>query len=192
MTGINASSTASTHKTSWSRHWPALVGVGFAALVAFDLTAGADLAPVLAASAVVYIGAAALQNPRAAWPIFFVTVVIITVARLVDGRLNATWAFLGLGLGLLVYGLLTRAWQPPFGLPLQTVGLLVFGAAAAIALAISPDLGAYLVAAGLLGHTAWDTYHYRKKRVVVRSMAEFCMFLDAALAIAIVVLTLTS
>ena len=80
----------------------------------------------------------------------------------------------------------------PFGLPLQTVGLLGFGGAAAIALAISPDLGAYLVAAGLLGHTGWDIYHYRKKRVVARSMAEFCMFLDAALAVTIVILTLRS
>jgi hypothetical protein len=73
----------------------------------------------------------------------FATVAIITAARLVDGRLNATWAFLGLGVGLLICGLLTHAWRLPFGLPLQTVGLLGFGGAAAIALAISPDLGAY-------------------------------------------------
>jgi hypothetical protein len=45
------------------------------------------------------------------------------------------------------------------------------------------------VAAGLLGHTAWDAYHHRTNRVVVRSMAEFCLVLDTALAVAIVIVT---
>jgi hypothetical protein len=50
------------------------------------------------------------------------------------------------------------------------------------------SFGAYLVAAGLLGHAAWDADHYRANRVVVRSMAEFCLVLDTALAVAIVAL----
>jgi hypothetical protein len=64
-----------------------------------------------------------------------------------------------------------------------------FGAAAGAALVITPDLGAYLVAAGLLGHAAWDAYHHRTNRVVVRSLAEFCLALDIALAVAIVTVT---
>jgi hypothetical protein len=60
------------------------------------------------------------------------------------------------------------------------------GAAAAIALILSRDAGSYLVAAGLLGHAAWDVYHHRVNRVVVRSMAEFCCVLDTLLAVAIV------
>jgi hypothetical protein len=35
------------------RHWPAVAGVVFAGLVVFDLSRGVDLAPVLAASAVI-------------------------------------------------------------------------------------------------------------------------------------------
>jgi hypothetical protein len=31
-----------------------------------------------------------------------------------------------------------------------------------------------VVAAGLLGHAAWDVYHHRAGRVVRRSLAEFC------------------
>jgi hypothetical protein len=46
-----------------------------------------------------------------------------------------------------------------------------------------------LVAAGLLGHAAWDAYHHRTDRVVVRSLAEFCLVLDTALAVAIVSVT---
>jgi hypothetical protein len=41
----------------------------------------------------------------------------------------------------------------------------------------------------LLGHAAWDVYHYWTNRVVVRSMAEFCAVLDTLLAMAIVVAT---
>jgi hypothetical protein len=45
------------------------------------------------------------------------------------------------------------------------------------------------VAAGLLGHAAWDLYHHRVNRVVTRSFAEFCLVLDTALAVAIVIVT---
>jgi hypothetical protein len=171
------------------RRWPTLAGLGFAALVAFDLMSGVDLAPVLAASAAVYLGAAALQQPAAAWPLFFATGAVITVARLLDDRFDPTWAILAGSVALLVYGLLRGATRPGYGLPLQTVGLAGFGTAAAAALLVTPDLGADLVAAGLLGHAAWDIYHHRTNRVVVRSLAEFCLALDTTLAVAIVIVT---
>jgi hypothetical protein len=172
------------------RRWPTLAGLGFAALVAFDLTSGVELAPVLAASAAVYLGAAALQRPAAAWPLFFATAVVITVARLLEDRLEPTWVILAGAVALGIYGLLRGAGRPGYGLPLQTLALLGFGAAAAAALVITPRLGAYLVAAGLLGHAAWDAYHHRINRVVVRSLAEFCLVLDTALAMAIVLVTM--
>lgn len=179
------------------RRWPtlaglgfaALVGLGFAALVGFDLGSGVDLAPVLAASAAVYLGAAALQRPAAAWPLFFATVVVITVAQLLGDRFDPTWVVLAGSVALLIYGLARGAVRPGYGLPLQTLALAGFGAAAAAALLVNPELGAYLVAAGLLGHAAWDIYHYRINRVVVRSLAEFCLVLDTALAVAIVIVT---
>jgi hypothetical protein len=172
------------------RRWPTLAGLGFAALVAYDLASGVDMAPVLAASAAVYLGAAALKRPAAAWPLFFATVGVITVARLLDDRFDPTWAILAGSVALLVYGLLRGASRPGYGLPLQTVALAGFGAAAAAALLVNPELGAYLVAAGLLGHAAWDFYHHRTNQVVVRSLAEFCLVLDTALAVAIVIVTM--
>jgi hypothetical protein len=181
--------TSSEPQSLVRRRWPMLAGLGFAALIAFDLMSGVELAPVLAASAAVYLGAAALQRPAAAWPLFFATVVVITVARLFDGRFEPTWVILAGAVALLVYGLLRGAGRPGHGLPLQTVALLGFGAATGAALTITPELGAYLVAAGLLGHAAWDVHHYRTNRVVVRSLAEFCLALDTALAVAIVIVT---
>jgi hypothetical protein len=181
--------TTSRPRSLVRRRWPTLAGLGFAALVAFDPVSGVELAPVLAASAAVYLGAAALQRPAAAWPLFFATVAVITVARLLDDRFEPTWVILAGAVVLLIYGLLRGAGRPGHGLPLQTVGLLGFGAAAAAALTITPELGAYLVAAGLLGHAAWDVHHHRTNRVVVRSLAEFCLVLDTALAVAIVIVT---
>jgi hypothetical protein len=171
------------------RRWPTLAGLGFAALIAFGLVSGVELAPVLAASAAVYLGAAALQRPAAAWPLFLATVAVITVTRLFDGRFEPTWVILAGAVALLIYGLLRGAGRPGHGLPLQAAALLGFGAAAGAALTITPEPGAYLVAAGLLGHAAWDVHHHRTNRVVVRSLAEFCLALDTALAVAIVVVT---
>ena len=80
------------------------------------------MAPVLAASAAVYLGSAALKRPAAAWPLFFATVVIITVARLLDDPFDPTWAILAGSVALLVYGLLRGASRPGYGLPLQNPG----------------------------------------------------------------------
>ena len=52
----------------------------------------------------------------------------------------------------------------------------------------NPQLGVYLVAFVLLGHAAWDAFHYVRDRVVARSYAEFCGFLDLLLGAAILVL----
>jgi hypothetical protein len=181
--------TTSKPQSPVRRRWPALAGLGFAALIAFDLMSGVELAPVLAASAAVYLGAAALQRPAAAWPLFLATAAVITVARLLDDRFEPTWVILAGAVALLIYGLLRGAARPGYGLPLQAAALLGFGAAAGAALMITPEPGAYLVAAGLLGHAAWDVHHHRTNRVVVRSLAEFCLALDTALAVAIVIVT---
>ncbi|GAA3588588.1 hypothetical protein GCM10022419_083680 [Nonomuraea rosea] len=178
------------------RHWPVLAGLGAAALVVLGMATGAEVAKALAASAVVYLGAAALGSRSATWPVFFVTLAVIVAADLIDEDFEATWAVLGLGVLLGGYGLvrsLRAGTRPDFaGLPLQSLALLGFGAAATVALFVDVTAGSYLVALGLLGHAAWDVYHYRADRVVSRSLAEFCFVLDTAVAVAIIVLTIRS
>ena len=73
------------------------------------------------------------------------------------------------------------------GLALQAAGVLVFGAMSLAALSVTPA-GVYLVAFALLGHAAWDAFHHVRDRVVARSYAEFCGFLDLLLGVAILVL----
>lgn len=183
---------ANMARTVWSslQWWPTLAAIGLAGFVVFGMSSGNELAPILAASGLVYLGAAALQKPSTAWPLFLVTFVVIYAASAGWTDFDATWILLGLA-GLFVgYGLLRGATRPTSGLPLQTIAMIGFGAAAAIALYVNEVVGAYLVAAGLLAHAAWDAHHHWANKVVARSLAEFCFVLDALLAVAIVIVTL--
>ena len=169
--------------------WPALAAIGLAGLIAFDLSSGSKLAAILAASGLVYLGAAALQKPSAAWPVFLVSFVVISANRAGWLNYDATWVLLAIAGLFFVYGVLRGRVRPASGLPLQTIAMIACGAAAAIALFVGGSVGAYLVAAGLLAHAAWDVYHHWTNKVVVRSMAEFCFVLDTLLALAIVIVT---
>jgi hypothetical protein len=177
------------------RRWPTLAAIGLAALTTYDLSDGSDLAPIVVASALIYLGAAALRRPATAWGIFFGSFVVLTVAKVVFAGTSSaaedapTWVLLGFAVLFLIYGLLRGATRPREGLPLQAIAMAAFGAIAAIAVLVNSTVGAYLVAAGLLGHAAWDAYHHRINKVVVRSMAEFCFVLDTLLAVIIVIIT---
>lgn len=170
--------------------WPTLVAASFAAFVAMDLfrgeERGGDLASIVAASGLVYLVAAALEKPAAAWPAFFLSVVVITADKLGFIGVDATWALLCIAVLLMGYGLLNGAARSVGGLPLQSIAMAGFGATAIIALYVNEVVGSYLVAAGLLAHAAWDVYHHRANKVVTRSLAEFCFVLDTLLALAIV------
>jgi hypothetical protein len=89
----------------------------------------------------------------------------------------------------LVLGVARGQVQGPGGLPLQTAGMLAFGSTVLVALYVDPDFGGKLVAIAILGHAAWDAYHYLRNRVVPRSYAEFCAVLDLLLGAAILLMT---
>jgi hypothetical protein len=189
MSHASRSAVAHGVRKLWSslQHWPTLAGIALAAFVAHDMARGSELAPILAASGLVYLAAAALGKPSSAWPLFLITFAVITVDSAGWVDVNATWILLGLA-GLFVgYDLLRGVAHPASGLPLQTIAMIACGVAAACASLVDGMVGAYLVAAGLLAHAAWDVYHHWTNKVVVRSMAEFCFVLDTLLAVAIVI-----
>jgi hypothetical protein len=177
---------ASTHRLR--RRWPTVAGVALAALTGIGLASGVDLAPIVAASGLVYLGAAVLERPVAAWHVFLGTFVVLTVTKVAGADAAATWVLLGIAALFAGYGLIRRRTRRG-AVPLQTIAMVVFGATAAAALIIDGTVGGYLVAAGLFGHAAWDAYHHRINRVVVRSMAEFCFVLDTLLALTVLILT---
>jgi hypothetical protein len=167
--------------------WPTWAAIGLAGLTAYDLSDGRGLAPIVAASGLVYLGAAALRRRGAAWAVFFGTFVVLMITEVTPLDIDATWVFIGLAVPFAGYGLLRGAARPTHGLPLQTIAMVGFGAIAAVALLVDATVGGLLVAAGLLGHAAWDLHHHRANRVVTRPFAEFCLVLDVLLAVAIVI-----
>lgn len=177
--------------TTWlNRLWPAAFGAAFAAFNMIGLAEGADLAPILAGSGFVYLGAAALQRRGAAWPMFWLVFVVIGVSRVAGGP-DSTWMILGVAAAFAVYGLVWGASRDRRGLLLQASAMVAVGGAAAVVLVVGGDVGAYLVAAGLLAHAGWDAWHHRTGKVVSRSMTEFCFVLDTVVAIAMIVVAIT-
>jgi hypothetical protein len=180
---------------AWFTHiWPIAAGIIFATFVAFGSGPAeqTDIAPIVTASAFVYLGAAALQHRIAAWPLFFVSVVVITIWFRVTGLHSSwsSWALIATAAMPLAYGLIRPGLRPPASIPLQTAAMVVLAAVAIAAMHINTLWAGLLVGAGLLVHTAWDIYHYRTDRVVVRSMALFCAVLDTFLAVVVLVVTL--
>ena len=161
-------STVQTPLRSWLAHaWPIAAALTFATFVAFGTGTATtdDIAPVVTASGFVYLGAAALQRRISAWPLFFVSVIVITIGLRASGLDPSwsSWAMLGIA--------------------------AVLAAAAITAIHVDTVWAGLLVGVGLLAHTAWDVYHHRTERVVVRSMSLFCAVLDSFLAVFVLAVT---
>jgi hypothetical protein len=172
------------------RLWPAALAVVVAAATAFGVTDGRQVAPMVAASGLVYLAAAASGRRGAAWIAFGITVPLIAVDKL-TGFDSTPW-ILALAAVMLVVGLAGRRTRPWWGLPLQTAAMLVLGAIAVAALFLDATVGGLLVAAALLGHAGWDIHHHRTGRVVDRSLATFCAVLDILVAAFIGFVALTA
>ena len=168
--------------------WPSALGIAVASLAAFDLQDGLEFAALIVLMALVYLGAAALDRRWSAWVVllaglllaFFIPSTSEVVPSVV--LLVAALVFLALGVARGQLG-------KPAGLPLQTAGMLAFGSTALVALYVDQNLGGKLVAIAILGHAAWDAYHFLRNRVVSRSYAEFCAVLDLLLGAAILYMT---
>ena len=81
-----------------------MAGLALAVFVGLNQEDGRESAPILAASGLVYLGAAALRKPAAAWPLFVGTFAVITATRINVMPVDATWMLLGTALLLAGYG----------------------------------------------------------------------------------------
>ena len=102
-----------------------------------------------------------------------------------EGLIAAGIVILVASLAFVALGVARGRRRGPGGLSFQAAGMLGFGAIALVTLYVDTVLGAYLVAFALLGHAAWDAFHYLRDRVVSRSYAEFCGIFDVLLGAAI-------
>jgi hypothetical protein len=168
--------------------WPTALGIAVAALAAFDLQDGLGFATLTVLLALVYLGAAALDRRWSAWVLLLAGLPLTNVIPSISG-IDPSVVLLAAAPVFLALGVARGQWQRPGGLPLQTVGMLAFGSIVLVALYVDPDLGGKLVGIALIGHAAWDAYHYVRNRVVPRSYAEFCVFVDLLLGAAILFMT---
>ena len=169
--------------------WPTALGIAVAALAAFDLQDGLEFAALTVLMALIYLSAAALDRRWSAWLVLLaglpLAIFIPSTSEVVPSVVLLVAAPV-----FLVLGVARGQWQRPGGLPLQSAGMLAFGSIILAALFyVDPDLGGKLVGIAILGHAAWDAYHYLRDRVVARTYAEFCAIFDLLLGMAILFMT---
>lgn len=177
----------------WLLHrWPTALGIALAFLTLFDgqidSSFVSSLAAIIVVMALVYLGAAVLARRSAAWWVFLAGFVVIFLLRLLDLSMAAVIVFWISALALLAVSVVRAQWRSTDTLPLQTGGMVAFGAVALVALSVDPVWAGYLLAAALLAHAAWDAVHWWRNRVVPRTYAEFCGVVDLLLGVAILVM----
>jgi hypothetical protein len=177
-------------RRAWPAVWPAALAVLIAAGTAYGLDDPREVAPVVAASGLVYLAAAAVGRRWMSWVAFGVTFALITLDKLTG--IDATAMMIAVAAAFVVVGLVARRVRPWWALALQTAAMVVLGAISLVAVELNPTVGGLLVAAALLGHAVWDLHHHRTNRVVSRSLAEFCAVLDTLVAIAVGVVAVSA
>jgi hypothetical protein len=168
--------------------WPTALGIAVVALAAFDLQDGLEFAALTVLMALVYLGAAALDRRWSAWVVLLAGLPLAIFIPSISG-IHPSVVLLVVALVFLALGVARGQLRKPDGLALQTAGMLAFGSTVLVALYVDPDLGGKLVAIALIGHAAWDAYHFLRNRVVSRSYAEFCAVFDLLLGAAILFMT---
>lgn len=164
--------------------WPTALALGMTA-VGFGGKESADSLPplwdALLLMQVGYLVVAKWQRRQASWPVIVSGLTTIIVLRALE--LIAPSAVLAaVALVVLVWGAIDGQLRRSGALQVQVLGMLGFGVLALVGLVVEPDLGRYLVAAGLFLHGVWDLLHLKLDRVVARSHAEWCFVLDIILA----------
>ena len=141
----------------------------------------AGLSEVLLLLPLLYLVVAKLRRREASWPVLVVGITPFVALRAVDVIAPAA-VFSAVALVVLVWGAVDGQLRRPDPFRVQALGMLGFGALALAGLAVDPDLGRYLVAAGWFGHGIWDFIHLKLDKVVARSYAEWCGVLDVVIA----------
>jgi hypothetical protein len=182
-----------TRRTGWRRvaaaighRWPTGLALVWAAISLSDLGDGLEYAPLLVLAATGYLFIAVVDRPRATWAVLFALVTTVVVLRLLDVN---PWPVLAVvAAALAAVGLISGQLRRPGLYAMQLPAALGFIALSLTALTVPTNVGGYLVAAGLLGHAAWDAIHWRANKIVTRSFAEWCGVLDLILGLGILLL----
>jgi hypothetical protein len=169
------------------RRWPTALAVVLAVLSAGgDADSVATLGQILPLLPLLYLIAAKLGRRDVIWPLLGASFALVFALRLLDVVAPST-VLVAVALIVLVWGTVDGQLRQPM-FRLQVWGMIGFGALALVGLAVDPELGRYLVAAGWLLHGVWDFVHLRLDKVVLRSYAEWCGVFDVLVAAGLVLL----
>ncbi|MEW2355075.1 hypothetical protein [Spirillospora sp. NPDC029432] len=176
------------------RRWPSALAVLLAAAIVFggersaaDTVGGFGEALLLLPLG--YLAVAKLENRRLTWPVMAGVLVAMTLLMTVLGvatPIPPAAAFAAVALAVLLWGALGERPEDKRMFAVQAVGLAGFAALALTGLALDPELGRYVVAAGWFLHGVWDFVHFRLDKVVARSYAECCGIFDILVAAVLV------
>jgi hypothetical protein len=183
----SATSVRTAHRPwiDWLKgRWPTALALGMTAVGFGGKESAEAVAPLWDALVLMQLGylvIAKLQRRRASWPVIVAGLVTILVLRALDVIVPSA-VFAAVALVVLVWGAIDGQLRRSGALQVQVLGMLGFGAVALVGLIVEPDLGRYLVAAGLFLHSVWDFVHLKLDKVVARSHAEWCFVVDILLA----------
>jgi hypothetical protein len=129
---------------------------------------------------------------RRRWPVLLGLALLAGTISGGAGDLPA-WLVLAMALVYPVVGILRNRIRGRSMVLLQAAGLAVFAGVSLLAgVLVGQDTGAYVLAAGLVGHGVWDAFHHRANAVVWRWYAETCVVYDLLLAAAVLASTIGS
>jgi hypothetical protein len=177
--------------TALLQRWPTALALGTAALTVEDVKSDAwvvTFAGILPLLPLLYLVVAKLRRRQASWPALAVGFAVVVALGALD-VLAPPAGLAAVALVVLVWGALDGQLRRPDPFRVQALGMIGFGALALAGLAVDPDLGRYLVAAGWFLHGIWDFVHLKLDKVVARSYAEWCGVLDVLIAAELVLLS---
>lgn len=174
------------------RRWPTAAALAAAALIWGGGLGDPDEAvsgfgELLLLLALEYLILARIGRRGASWPVVGSMVVAMAAIGMLD-VVPLSAVITAAALVLLVWGAFAEAPDGRAVFGAQAAGMVGFGALAFASLAVDPDLGRYLVAAGWFLHGVWDAVHLKLDRVVSRSYAEACGVIDVVVAAMLVFL----
>ncbi|MER5650168.1 hypothetical protein [Streptosporangium sp. NPDC002524] len=168
--------------------WPTALALALSA-VTFGGTGSdegvASFASILLLLPLLYLLVAKLEARRATWPLLVAGMAGVVALRWLD-VIEPAVVFSAVALIVLLWSVVDGHMFRSGTFRVQALGMLAFGALGLIGLAVHPDLGRYLVAAGWFFHGVWDFVHLRRDKVVARSFAEWCGVIDVVIAIELI------
>lgn len=165
-----------------TRRWPTALGIVSAVVTVGGGEKAAQvtgLGETLLFLPMLYVIVARTGRRALSWPLLIVAFAVIIGLRAAGVPVVAV--AVPLAAALLAWSAIGHA-PHPGTMRVQAWGLVGFAALALAGLAVDPDLGLYIVAAGWFLHGVWDFVHLKLDRAVSRTYAEWCGVVDVVTA----------